>query len=422
MTFSFTCPFCYERFSRDEIQFRCENPDAPGCREDDRELAHYFGGSNFYAGRVIENKTWNETFSGKDVGGFFGKVLRLVKVPEQVRCDRCKYPSRKRICPHCHNELPTLFHEADSHIISVVGAFQSGKTHYITVLINELLQKGYLLDIQTVPQDVGEDRTQVTSKRYLEKYKKPLFVQNKELEKTQVNAKDFYPLIYQISSGQKDFGKKKALYLVFYDTAGENFEDKEELKKLANYVRNSSGIIFLLDTFQIPHIHRELKRLGVDVPNKIVAEPNTVFHSIRQLFEQFGLLKNISSKSDIPLALTFSKIDEVIKHKLYGDDFDFQEFMFQKDSVYLRSRLYTEAEIDEVSNEMRSLLHSWSEGAFVAAVERTFSHTAYFGVSALGSTPEQGLLRQNVTPHRVMDPLLWILDNLGFALPKKSKS
>ncbi len=418
MAFSFTCPFCYERFAREDIRFRCENPSAPGCREDDDKLARYFDGPTFYAGRVIENKTWNETVTGKDVGGFFGKMLRFVKVPEQVRCERCQYPSRKRICPHCHNELPTLFHEADSHIISVVGARNSGKTHYITVLINELLQKGYHLDIQTVPQDVGEDRSKVTSRRYFEDYKKPLFMQHKELMKTQANAKDLHPLIYQISSGQKDFGKKTALYLVFYDTAGENFNDKEELKKLANYIKNSSGIIFLLDTFQVPDINAALQKKGVPVP-AVETTPRDVFGQMHQLFQQFSLLKKHSSKSDIPLALTFSKIDEVIKNDLFDDDL--QEFTVRKESSYLRTRIFAEAELTEVSNDMRSLLNQWGEGGFIADVERTFSRIAYFGVSALGSTPLGGELRQNIAPHRVMDPLLWILDNLGFALPKKSK-
>ena len=133
--------------------------------------------------------------------------------------------------PKCHNELPTFFHKADSHIISIIGARASGKTHYITVLIHELLNLGYKLDISTIPQDVGEDRSQITSKRYQRDYKNPLFDGNKELPKTQKNAQDHYPLIYQIKSGQSGFNKSKALYLVFYDTAGENFKRPARVKE-----------------------------------------------------------------------------------------------------------------------------------------------------------------------------------------------
>ena len=417
MAFILTCPFCYERFSRDQIEFRCENTQLSSCRENDPKLANYFGASNQYAGRVIPNKTWAGTLRSKDISGFLGKLTRMAYVPEQVRCDNCNYPSRKRICPKCHNELPTLFHQAESHIISIIGARDSGKTHYITVLINELLQKGHHLDIQTIPQDVGEDRAQITSKRYLEFYKKPLLGRKEQLGQTQKNAKDLYPLVYQISSGQKQFGKTKALYLVFYDTAGENFTDKEELKKLANYVINSSGIIFLLDTFRIPHLNQVLTKKGLTITN-VDNTFRDIFGQLHQLLEQYGVLK-LGAKCNIPMAVTFSKIDEVIKNNLLEDDI--QEFTIRRESAYLRTKLYSGQEIEEVNNDMRALLSQWNEGGFVAEVERSFSKTAYFGVSALGSTPVNGQLRQDVNPHRVMDPLLWILDNLGFALPKKTK-
>lgn len=417
MTFNFICPFCYEGFSRGEIEFRCENSQSANCRENDAKLAAYFGSGNLTAGRVIPNKTLAGALQKRSFGSLLGKMTRLVSVPEQIRCDQCNYPSRKKICPHCHNELPSLFHQADSHIISVIGARDSGKTHYITVLINELLQKGHTLDIQTIPQDVGEDRAQITSKRYAEYYKKPLLGRKEQLGQTQKNAKDLYPLIYQISSGQKQFGKIKALYLVFYDTAGENFNDKEELKKLANYLINSSGIIFLLDTFRISRINETLTKKGLGITN-VDTSFRDVFGQMHQLLQQFGKLK-INTKSDVPIALTFSKIDEVISNNLLEDDI--QEFTLRKESSYLRTRLYSEEEINEVCYDMRSLLSQWGEEGFISDVERSFSKTGYFGVSALGATPVGGMLKGDIRPHRVMDPLLWILDNLDFALPKKIK-
>ena len=68
---------------------------------------------------------------------------------------------------------------------------------------------------------------------------------------------------------------------------------------------------------------------------------------------------------------------------------------------------------------MRSLLSYWGEDQFISDVEKHFTNHCYFGVSALGSTPKSGILGEEIKPHRVLDPLLWILDNIGFALPKK---
>jgi hypothetical protein len=413
--FDLICPFCYEKFSRSSIEFRCENDDSPICKEDDPKLAAYFGGRRKQENRVIPNENWKNVWQKKSAKGFFSKVKRTFNVPNEVKCDKCKMPSGKRICPKCHNQLPTLFHQAHSHIISIIGARSSGKTHFITVVINELLNRGHLLDITTIPQDVGEDRNERTTQRYQRVYKGPLIDQQRELEQTQKNSKDYYPLIYLLKSGQKGFSKSKALYLVFYDTAGENFKDSEELKKLANYVSNSSGIIFLLDTFQVPEIKKRLQREHVSIPN-IGVEFQDVFHQLYSLLQARGGLK-LNAKSKIPIALTFSKIDEVFRHNLLGDDF--QDFTIREDSSYQTTHHYSKEEMEDVSNDMRSLLESWGEEGFIHSVESVFSKHAYFGVSALGATPVGGRLQNKVTPHRVLDPLMWLLDNLGFALPKK---
>lgn len=409
---AFTCPFCYEKFKREEIQFRCENYNSTSCQEEDVKLAAYFGQPGRLANHVILDKSLGDILNKKDWWKVFSKTSRLFVVPDEVKCDQCGVPSRKKICPRCHNELPTHFHKADSHIISIIGARQSGKTHYITVLINELLKKGFKLDISTIPQDVGEDRQYVTSRRYQNEYARPLLEQGNELAQTSVQ-KDFYPLIYQITSKQGGFGKTKALYLVFYDTAGENFQDTMELKKLANYVVNSSGMIFLLDTFQVGHIKQSLISKGITVKDSRI-DFQGVFQQVYNLLQREGLV-SLNSKSSIPLALTFSKIDEVVRHNLLEDDV---EFSIRKNSQYLDTGLYATNELQDVSHEMRSLLSMWGEDSFISDVEKNFSKTAYFGISALGATPEKGKI-DKIKPHRVLDPLVWILDNIGFALPKK---
>lgn len=410
---AFTCPYCYEKFSREEFEFRCESFTSTTCQEEDPKLATYFGAPGYRANRVIPNKSWRDVMTKKNWFKAFGKVSRMLVVPDQVKCDRCGGPSRKKICPRCHNELPTYFHKAESHIISVIGARGSGKTHYITVLIHQLLKQGYQLDISTIPQDVGEDRTKVTSKRYIEEYKRPLLERGEELTKTTI-ARDLNPLIYQITSSQKGFGKTKALYLVFYDTAGENFHDALELKKLANYVANSSGIIFLLDTFQVPHIKKNLRNKGITISESGI-DFQGVFQQVYSLLERQGLVK-LNSPSRVPIALTFSKIDEIIRHKLMDDDI--QDFSIRRNSEYLKTGVFRKEELEEVNHDMRSLLTLWNEEGFIAGVEDKFSKTAYFGVSALGSTPIGGKIEE-IKPHRVLDPLVWILDNIGFALPRK---
>lgn len=416
MIAKYTCPFCYEKFGKSQIEFRCENDSTTSCQEDDAKLGRYFGGGRQMANRVIPRATWKELWQRKHFFGFFRKTGRSIRVPNKVTCEKCNIDSRKRICPHCHNELPTYFHKAQSHIISIIGARASGKTHYITVLINELMKNGYKLKISTLPQDVGEDRNEVTTKRYQRLYKNPLINNKEELTKTAESTQAYYPLIYQISSDKKGWNKMKSLYLAFYDTAGESFNDSQAVKKFANYVNNSSGIIFLLDTFQVPPVKKALEAKGLRVPSNGGVEFRDVLTQLLGSFLKEGVVKN-NAISKIPMALTFSKIDEVIKKGLLNDDL--QDFIIRKNSEYLEKEIFSKEELEEVSNDMRSLLTIWEQKDFIVEVERIFSKHAYFGVSALGSTPVGGKLNEELKPHRVLDPLLWILDNIGFALPKK---
>lgn len=403
-----TCPFCYEQFNASKILYRCENADDNRCaKENDEELAIYFGQPTFPAKRIIDtSNTTNTRQRGKG-----------------VRCDQCNKPTSKQICPCCHNQLPTFFHQSESHVISVIGARNSGKTHYITVLINELVRRGHLLKIDTIPQDVGENRNEVTSMRYRRNYKRPLIDQHTELPQTQENAKDLYPLIYQLKSSRKSIFdkfkfKKKVLYLTFYDTAGENFRDAQELKKIANYVSNSSGVIFLVDSFQIPLVNRHLSDSGMKLPNHETGYDD-VLNQLINLFEGSGEIREAGSVANIPVAITLSKFDEVLKHSLLNVTHD--KLNLSSNSSFLNHREFSPSEIQEVSDTIRTNLVEWDEEGFANKLDNQFKNLAYFGISALGDSPENGRLHGAPVPYRVMDPLIWILHKLNFQLPLNKK-
>ncbi|MBK8565934.1 MAG: hypothetical protein IPN76_21985 [Saprospiraceae bacterium] len=173
-------------------------------------------------------------------------------------------------------------------------------------------------------------------------------------------------------------------------------------------------MIFLLDTFQVPGIRQKLRSKGIGISDSGI-DFQGVFQQVYSLLEKLGLVK-LRAASPIPIALTFSKIDEVIRHSLMEDDIS--EFSIRKNSQYLETGIYSPSELQEINHDMRSLLTLWGEEGFISDVEKKFSNTAYFGVSALGATPVGGKITE-VKPHRVLDPLIWILDKIDFALPKK---
>ena len=403
MLFPIVCPFCYQKFSKSEIKYRCENRSC--VQENDPQLAAYFGDLKRKAHHII---------SPKSSRPFFNVRKKFLGV-NQMNCDLCNQVSHKKVCPHCHNPLPVNIHRAESHIISIVGARASGKTHFITVLIKELTQNGFYLDLVLRPEDIGEEADQTTTKRYYRDYKNPLFDKGKTLKKTNPGDMDHFPLIYKLSSTQKDFFQNQVIYLAFYDTAGENFTDQNAISKMANYVTNTSGIIFLMDTFQIPTVRQELRNKGVVIQTESTGFMH-ILQQVDQLFEKLGKIK-FKGNSQLPVALTFSKIDEVIKNGLLGDAR--APMLIREDSDFYRTRVYSEDHINRNSDEMKSLLNYWGESGFINYAESLFRNVKYFGVSALGHTPNgEEISADGIKPHRVMDPLVWILDQLNFALPK----
>ena len=55
-----------------------------------------------------------------------------------VRCPSCKHQTTKRLCPHCHMELPHTTGDLRNYIFALIGAKDSGKSHYLAVLITQI--------------------------------------------------------------------------------------------------------------------------------------------------------------------------------------------------------------------------------------------------------------------------------------------
>ena len=392
----YICPFCYEHFTADQVEFRASDHKVGASR--DEKLSEYYG-FNVNALPIVPRKSHR-----------FAAVEKRLVLPRKVKDSSTGLVGDVRVCPECHNPLPTFFEKMESKIISVVGARSSGKTHFITVLIDEIRKHGNKLGLSLFPQDVGIQENEFTTKRYKRNYWEPLFGKKEELKQTNAADKDYFPLIYELRSNGLQTGRKRSLYLVFYDTAGETFQSAGAIERQAKYVANSSGIIFLFDSFQVPYVGDELRKRGYGIPPSPGAF-HEVLDQVNQLLEQKGLA-GPKKKSKVPFALTFSKVDALIKEGLIPSD-----MVLAEPSHHERYGTYSQSEASEVSEDIQSMLYNWDNAGFVNDMEAIFQNHSYFGVSALGSTPAGGRVSE-IKPHRILDPLLWILDRMYFPLPK----
>lgn len=401
------CPYCSRTFDASEAQYQCENNEknADGVEQcpsvEDELLADYWGvkgvlHKRFFSGRVLKRKL------------FVG--------PKKVQpcvCPTCQQPSTRIVCPHCHNPLPADFIEEGSEIISIIGDRSSGKTVYFLSLIDQLRKNGYRVHIhQTTPSDVSYDESTRTSLVY-EKQSRELFQES--ILPDQNRAVRPTPMLFKISSRRKEENKGRTIYLVFYDTAGEIFRDANKIDSLARYLKDSAGIILLMDPFTTAGLQDVLVEGGI-IPERTKATVDPIV-----LFDRLDQIRGREKVLHKPIALTYSKIDAVVKAlEKMGNPYRIAGIDLKSDSSFLLTGELKLDEVDAINDGLRTAAEKWGNGNLIEFATRLFGkeNVRMFAVSALGCNPDARGKIPNLKPYRVMDPLVWILHKLGgFDIP-----
>lgn len=118
------CPYCFEYFNLKDTPFRCSSPPSRCAPEKDEVYSAAWEKTPIPRGKVLNSAGgFNERFS------------------KSMRCKDCGNPSHKRLCPHCHMELPQTTGQFKNYIFAVIGAKDSGKSHYIAVLIDQIKKR-----------------------------------------------------------------------------------------------------------------------------------------------------------------------------------------------------------------------------------------------------------------------------------------
>ncbi|MCL2203362.1 MAG: hypothetical protein FWB88_05440 [Defluviitaleaceae bacterium] len=330
-----------------------------------------------------------------------------------------KYTTDTRLCPNCHNVLPTGYGLRDSLLISILGDARSGKSVFLTMLIAELENNPDLTSKLTF---IGDNRVRDI---FNETYQRPLLKEHTLVSSTK--RKKIPPFAFNFWYQYKTGGGNTAennIDIIFYDIAGEDLRDDAAIRKNGFNIRDSSGLIFLADPTNFSMLS-DLFRFSDDALIDNVPEDNSNQHIFNTLYNYFiGLEKG---KSPIPFALALSKVD------LFGyarfDFFDSRpENRIQhmlpdeqhKDALNMRC---TKA----LNMEVRELLSHVKEDALVNNALGCFEHVNCFALSSLGKRPaleqitdpktnetiEKGHIDGPPVPFRVKEALYWILMKNG---------
>jgi hypothetical protein len=316
-----------------------------------------------------------------------------VKKGRPVRCD-CGAAARP-VCPNCHSDLPQRFAEAPSRSMGLIGTKAAGKSNFIAVALHELEHRigprfgGSLMLLDDAT------RNRVDKELMPKLFGEGIVLSPTQSARTDADVRE--PLVARLSIGTAERGSHSNL--VFFDSAGEDLQSLDVLEREARYITRSHGLILLLDPLQIPAVRDELSG-AVELPEEAI-DAYTMLGRISGLIrETRGIAAN--QPIDVPLALAVSKFDALRPLLSEGHP------VF---SLPAHDGRFDRQMGDSVSAAVRSDLAAWLGERLDSFVKREFATTSYFGVSALGENPEGRRLPNGVSPHRVEDPILWMLDS-----------
>lgn len=389
---TFICPYCFEKHKLSEVQFRCTNR---RCKDfDDVEMTRYENGN------LKMPKQGKRTFTVPSKNAF--------TVSQSAKCPDCGNTTYKHICPSCHNELPESTLNGTDMIISIVGSRATGKSHFVGVVIKELIER------ISVKFGGSMEGFADSYARWEAGFYNRLYVDGHKLDLTKSSLQNvdngaYRPLIFKFKLKHKRLFKETidSFTFVFFDTAGEDLNDEDTMSTVNKYICKSAGIIFLLDPMQIPAVVNQLEDSVVERASAIkwhqAARADTIMTRVSNLIRNDKKMSE-SSKIDIPVAAVFSKFDAI--ESLVPAD-----CTVHRPSPHCDEKYFDMSDWHNVSSEIQALLKEWNATAFISQLETNYSRFSYFAVSALGlhNNPTANGRIERPRPHRIEDPLLWIL-------------
>jgi len=410
------CPFCCHKFHPNEADFRLIN----GTKTTDENLFNYNldilqnekpdAKANAYQAPWVTLDTDGVTYDESDIEkcGFIQRV-------NFKNSNKKQETSEQRLCPNCHNNLPTGYGMRDTVLISILGDARSGKSVFLTVLLSELEDNPDFISKLTY---IGDKQVH---ENFYETYHKPLFKENTLISSTKRKKVPPYAFNYWYQYKDEDGNfQDNTIDIIFYDIAGEDLRDDDGIRHNGFNIKDSSGLIFLIDPTNFTKLS-DLFRFTDSALIEAIPEDNSTQAIFDTLYNYFiGLDRE---KSTIPLALALSKAD-LLKHVNF-------DFFKNKPESRIQHTLTDEvhrgavnmSSIKGIHQEVREFISYMNEDKIINTAMACFKNVNYFAVSSLGKKPvvekisdpdtnetvEKGFIDGHIEPFRVKEPFYWLL-------------
>jgi ABC-type dipeptide/oligopeptide/nickel transport system ATPase component len=393
---STVCPFCFRRIDSSHLAYQCTGRGNVECKKEVDETRKRLTGSQ------------QETFPTFLPAGRTGLTTGR---SASVECPTCAGPARRRACPECHTALPIDFVDSRSPMIGLVGAKGSGKTVLMTVLVKQLREvvgRRFGADIRIATDN--PDGMQGISE-YQASRETPLYSNGRlpvgTAQQGSAGRKHTTPVVLRWRQESARLLRGQGLdstVLSFVDTAGEDLNDQDTAFTL-QYLSVCDALMITLDPFALPgaRTRLSLSEGAIQVADGV---PLDVVANITELLRTEHKVKK-RKKIKLPVAIVFTKIDA-----FYPTIDRHNPIMAEPP----KAAAYQETDGQAVHEHMLALLHEWQADDIDMHMRLNYDDFRYFGVSALGAEPNyqsNAVAPGGVQPHRVEDPVLWLLAKTG---------
>jgi len=396
-THEIVCLYCFRNFSHERVMFRAlEALDADGYRAQcDTVLDDYRTRFHMETAGELPVVLDPDEFSELHKRYHLGVLSSLTDDYDNI--------TTKRVCPHCHNDIPQSAGFSPSTIISVVGVSNVGKSVYLTSLIHTLktvTPRNFPIFCTPINSEMG--------RKFKLEYENPLIENGILFDKTE---KQQEPFIFTLSFTD---GSKPEINIAFFDISNENMANTGYMDIYIAHIRNSSGMLFLVDPLQFRTVEREIRLNNSISSDSIFENTEEPIELLNRLVEDYIDKKKSKKKrdnniSDTPTAIVLTKTD-LLKSLTRGEKY------FRTDSHifnnYTHCGFLNISEATNIDSEIDKFI-STTDPNFRNALKRHFANVSFFAVSALGTQPE-GRHVTSFMPLRVDEPFLWILYRLGY--------
>lgn len=296
--------------------------------------------------------------------------------------------------------------------IAIVGPSSSGKTYYLTALMNEFVNNntpwsgsGNFWNLDVVHYAADSMHEGETNK-FIQHWRN-LFINQSSLGTTQENEW-LPPLLLSVEKAWsvKEPLRRRKLLLAFHDVPGEfttNDNTRMALSKRYGALGAAKGIIVLVEPTEIPLVKSTLLNDGTILRTNDKASALEAIKGLRQARQARKPVAICLSKSD--LLLGSRKIFPMESHLSQYEQTDFQF-----------SGKISFGDVQETSDQVRDTFEQFNAGDYLPLMSNSFKYYSFFAVSALGRNvinSRENKILSKPKPIRVLDPILWILWQWG---------